>query len=34
MTKEHYHEKKICAEVYPCFSGQGYILLQTEDGDY
>ncbi|MCD6472157.1 glucose-6-phosphate isomerase [Candidatus Aerophobetes bacterium] len=33
MTKGHYHKKKSCAEVYLCFSGQGYVLLQTEDGE-
>jgi glucose-6-phosphate isomerase len=32
MTKGHYHKKRDRAEVYLCLSGQGYLLLQTEEG--
>jgi len=32
MTKGHFHEKRHCAEVYLGLAGQGYLLLQAEDG--
>ncbi len=33
MTKGHYHAKRDTAESYLCFSGEGYLLTKTEDGD-
>jgi glucose-6-phosphate isomerase len=33
MTKGHYHANRQCAEVYLCLSGQGYLLMQTSDGE-
>ncbi|MGB1289137.1 MAG: glucose-6-phosphate isomerase [Aggregatilineales bacterium] len=34
MTKGHYHSKRDRGEVYFGLAGQGYLLLQNEDGDY
>ncbi len=33
MTKGHYHVKNE-AEIYFCVSGEGYLLLQTRDGEF
>ena len=33
MTKGHYHSVRETAEVYLGLSGQGYLLLMTEEGD-
>jgi len=33
MTKGHYHSVRATGEVYIGLSGQGYLLLMTEDGD-
>jgi glucose-6-phosphate isomerase len=32
MTRGHFHQKRECAEVYMGLSGEGYVLMQTEDG--
>ena len=32
MTKGHFHSKKMTAEVYYCLRGNGYILIENEDG--
>lgn len=34
MTKGHYHSKRDQGEVYLGLSGEGYLLLQTEDGKF
>lgn len=34
MTKGHYHAQRDRGEVYYGLSGQGYLLLQTERGDF
>jgi glucose-6-phosphate isomerase, archaeal len=33
MTKGHYHALSDRAEVYFCLSGEGYLLLQTPEGE-
>jgi glucose-6-phosphate isomerase len=33
MTKGHYHAKDHCSEIYFGLVGEGYILLQTPDGE-
>lgn len=33
MTKGHYHEVRATGELYQGLSGQGYLLLMTEDGE-
>jgi glucose-6-phosphate isomerase, archaeal len=33
MTKGHFHEIRGRAEVYTGLSGEGYLLLQTDDGE-
>jgi glucose-6-phosphate isomerase len=33
MTKGHYHAIADRAELYFCLAGEGYLLLQTPDGD-
>ena len=32
MTKGHYHDKRDRAEVYLGLAGEGYLLLQADDG--
>ena len=32
MTKGHYHAVRDTAEIYLCVRGQGYMLMETEDG--
>lgn len=32
MTKGHFHEVRDTAEIYLCVRGQGYMLMETEDG--
>jgi len=32
MTKGHFHEVRETAEIYYCVRGQGYMLMETEDG--
>jgi len=32
MTKGHYHEVRDTAEIYLCFRGTGYMLMETEEG--
>ena len=34
MTKGHYHENSHSAEVYLCLSGEGRLLMESEDGDW
>ncbi|MEW6579937.1 MAG: glucose-6-phosphate isomerase family protein [Chloroflexota bacterium] len=33
MTKGHYHAKEECAELYYGLLGEGYLLLQTPEGE-
>lgn len=33
MTKGHYHSKGECAELYTCLQGEGYLLMQTREGE-
>ena len=33
MTKGHYHAKGDCAEIYTCLQGEGYLLMQTREGE-
>jgi glucose-6-phosphate isomerase len=33
MTRGHYHAVEHTAEVYYCLKGQGYILMETRDGN-
>ena len=33
MTKGHFHSKRDRAEIYLGLAGEGYLLLQTEDGE-
>jgi glucose-6-phosphate isomerase, archaeal len=32
MTKGHYHAKGECGELYTCLHGEGYLLMQTREG--
>jgi len=32
MTKGHFHENDLSAEVYHTLSGRGYLLMETHDG--
>lgn len=34
MTKGHFHEKEDTAEVYVGLRGRGYLLLETNDGEF
>jgi glucose-6-phosphate isomerase len=34
MTKGHFHEKDDTAEVYVGLQGQGYLLLETDEGQF
>lgn len=34
MTKGHYHEAKDQPEIYFCVKGQGYLLMQTHEGEF
>lgn len=34
MTKGHFHSKENTAEVYVGLQGQGYLLLETNDGEF
>lgn len=33
MTKGHYHAKGECGELYTCLHGEGYLLMQTREGE-
>ncbi|MCD8077755.1 MAG: cupin domain-containing protein [Lachnospiraceae bacterium] len=33
MTKGHFHTRRMTSEVYYAFSGEGYMLLENEEGD-
>ena len=33
MTKGHYHEVRETAEIYLCVAGEGYMLMETEQGE-
>ncbi len=33
MTKGHFHEVRNTAEIYLCVRGQGYMLMETEEGE-
>ena len=33
MTKGHYHAVRETAEIYLCVGGEGYMLMETEQGD-
>ncbi|MCL2004775.1 MAG: glucose-6-phosphate isomerase [Planctomycetaceae bacterium] len=33
MTKGHYHSVRETAEIYLCVAGEGYMLMETEQGD-
>lgn len=32
MTKGHFHSVRETAEIYLCLAGEGYMLMETEDG--
>jgi glucose-6-phosphate isomerase len=34
MTKGHFHEVLETAEIYYCLQGEGYMVMQTPDGDF
>jgi len=34
MTKGHYHERDDQPEIYFCVKGQGYLILETEEGQF
>ena len=34
MTKGHYHADATQPEIYFCIRGEGYLLLQTRDGEF
>ncbi|NCD32484.1 MAG: cupin domain-containing protein [Spartobacteria bacterium] len=34
MTKGHFHTKLDLAEVYYCLSGEGYMLMETPEGEW
>lgn len=34
MTKGHFHEVLATAEIYYCLQGEGYMVMQTPDGDF
>ena len=34
MTKGHYHEAEDQPEIYFCVKGQGYLLMQTHEGEF
>jgi glucose-6-phosphate isomerase len=34
MTKGHFHEGQDQPEIYFCLKGEGYLLLETRDGDF
>jgi glucose-6-phosphate isomerase len=34
MTKGHYHLVRETAEIYYCLRGQGYLLMENEDGEW
>lgn len=34
MTKGHFHARRDTAEIYYCLSGQGFMLMEKEDGEY
>ena len=34
MTKGHFHERDDQPEIYFCVQGEGYLLLQTIDGEF
>lgn len=34
MTKGHFHARRDTAEIYYCLRGQGFMLMETEDGEF
>ena len=34
MTKGHFHERPDQPEIYFCLQGEGYLLMETADGDF
>jgi glucose-6-phosphate isomerase len=34
MTKGHFHEREDQPEIYFCVAGEGYLLLETAEGDF
>lgn len=34
MTKGHFHERQDQPEIYFCTKGSGYLLLETDEGDF
>lgn len=34
MTKGHFHSVRATAEIYHCLRGRGYLLMETEAGDW
>ncbi len=34
MTKGHYHAVRATAEIYYCLHGSGFLLMETEEGDW
>ena len=34
MTKGHFHERPDEPEIYFCVHGEGYLLMETRDGDF
>ena len=34
MTKGHFHTVRATSEIYYCLHGRGYLLMQTEEGDW
>jgi glucose-6-phosphate isomerase len=34
MTKGHFHARRDTAEIYYCLRGQGFMLMETEEGEY
>jgi glucose-6-phosphate isomerase len=34
MTKGHFHARRDTAEIYYCLRGRGFMLMETEDGEY
>jgi glucose-6-phosphate isomerase len=34
MTKGHFHSVRATAEIYYCLQGRGYLLMETEAGDW
>ncbi|MGA2111657.1 MAG: glucose-6-phosphate isomerase family protein [Anaerolineales bacterium] len=34
MTKGHFHEREDQPEIYYCVNGEGYLLMETAEGDF